>query len=217
MFIGLFGLPGAGKGTQAKMLADYFLIPHISTGDIFRQMEKGSSSLAKEIRQVMASGQLVSDDLVTKITLDRLAQQDCANGFILDGYPRTVAQAQELQKSTFALQMLLCLDVDRKEIVRRLSMRRLCPDCAAVFSIDASNIDINDPLCPIHKSRLIERPDDLPEAIATRLLIYEQNFIPVADFYRDHNLLFHIDGMGGVDSVFSRLKEIIKKTLYINR
>lgn len=216
MFIGLFGLPGAGKGTQAKMLGDHFLIPHVSTGDIFRQIEKGSSSLAKEIREIMASGQLVSDDLVTKITLDRLCQKDCENGFILDGYPRTITQAEELQKSDFALQMLLYLDVDRKEIIRRLSMRRLCPNCAAVFSIDAPNIDINDPLCPIHRSKLIERPDDLPEAIATRLLIYEQNFTPVADFYRAHNLLFRIDGMGDIDSIFSRLKELIKKTLYIN-
>jgi adenylate kinase len=214
VYIGLFGLPGAGKGTQAQKLASYFSVPQISTGDIFRQIEKEKSILAQEIHEILASGRLVSDELVTRITFDRLSQKDCQNGFILDGYPRTIAQAKELQGSKFALEMLLCLDVDRLEIIRRLSMRRVCPDCGSVFSIDFQK-EKDVPICPIHKAKLIERPDDSPDSIATRLSIYEKNFAPVADFFDSREILFHIDGMSNADTVFSRLKELIEKTLLI--
>lgn len=202
MFIGLFGLPGAGKGTQAVRLANHLAIPHISTGDMFRDMQRGDSELAREIKAILASGQLVSDELVTKLALERLGRNDCQSGFILDGFPRTKPQAEALQSSPYALKVLIFLDVDRDEIIKRLSERRVCPTCGLVFALSLLG---NSDVCPKDGALLTQRADDSREAITTRLAIFEKNLEPVMDFFAQRGLVHHVNGMGNAEDVFSRL------------
>lgn len=210
MRIGLFGLPGAGKGTQAVLLSERLSIPHISTGDMFRELEKGDSPVAREIKAILASGKLVPDDLVTKMTFDRLERPDCAGGYILDGFPRTLPQAVALQNCAYALDGLIAIDVDKDEIIKRLSSRRVCERCRSVFSQDALS---GASTCPHDGGRLVQRPDDLPEAISTRLLVFERNFQPVIGFYEEIGQLYRVDGNGSPEAVFSRLSEVIATTI----
>lgn len=205
MRVGLFGFPGSGKGTQAKHVSQRWLIPHISTGDIFRDLKKGHSDFAKKISNILDSGQLVADSLVTKITFDRLSQQDCKKGFVLDGFPRTLEQARALQDSKFALQAFFSLDVDRSEIIRRLSGRRVCGSCKAVYNIEF----LKEEVCPKDGAVLQQRPDDSIESIKTRLELFQINYEPLLKYYEEKNLLFLIDGSGPEDVVFSRLKSQI--------
>ncbi len=206
MRIGLFGLPGAGKGTQAAMLSQRFLIPHVSTGDMFRALQSGETALAQEIRTILASGQLVSDEMVTKLAFERLGKDDCHGGFILDGYPRTLEQAQVLQSSPFALNALVCVDVKREEIIKRLSGRRVCEACKSVFSIDSLG---GEEVCPKDGSVLMQRADDKVEAVTIRLEVFEKNYLPVIRFFDDLGLLHHVDGDGSVEEVFERLTSLV--------
>lgn len=209
MRIGLFGLPGAGKGTQAGRIAKHFSIPHIGTGDIFREMQKGESKIALELRAILSSGQLVPDEMVTRITFERLGNDDCRSGFLLDGYPRTLAQAQALDNSKFALQVLLSIDVEKSEIVRRLSERRVCKSCNSVYS--AGSFD--SPLCPKDGELLLQREDDKAEAVSTRLMVFEKNQMPVVSFFESKGILHHIDGNGSEDEVFARTLRVIEKSV----
>ena len=208
MRLGLFGLPGAGKGTQAQKIAQKWVIPHISTGDIFRELQKGNTTLAKEIRGILARGELVSDDMVTKIAFDRLANEDCKRGFVLDGFPRTLNQARALEASPFSLDVLLVIDVAKAEIVKRLSSRRVCGHCHSVYSGEDGQ-DLIGNLCPKDGHILIQRPDDMPEAVAIRLELFERNFSPIMDFYQSLGRLCRIDGQGPVDTVFERIRKVI--------
>lgn len=210
MRIGLFGLPGAGKGTQADRLSKQFSIPHVSTGDMFRQLQTGETALAKEIRAILSAGQLVSDDMVTKLTFERLERDDCRLGFLLDGYPRTFEQAQALQSSSFRLDALICIDVKREEIIRRLSGRRVCESCKSVFAIDHLPKG-EEQICPLDGSRLVQRADDKVEAITTRLEVFEKNYLPVIRFFDDLGLLHHVDGDGPADEVFERLNRLFSE------
>lgn len=209
MRIGLFGLPGAGKGTQAGRIAKHFSIPHIGTGDIFREMQKGESKLALELRSILSSGQLVPDDMVTRITFERLRNDDCRSGFLLDGYPRTLAQAQALDHSEFALEVLLSIDVEKSEIVRRLSERRVCKSCNSVYSAES----FDSQLCPKDGGLLIQREDDKAEAVSTRLMVFEKNQMPVVSFFESKGILHHIDGNGSEDEVFARTLKVIEKSV----
>lgn len=202
MFIGLFGLPGAGKGTQAVRLASHLGIPHISTGDMFRDMQQGDGPLAREIKAILASGQLVPDEMVTKLAFERLSQSDCHQGFILDGFPRTKPQAEALQSSPYALNLLISLDVDPEEIIKRLSERRVCSLCGSIFALSSLG---NSNVCPKDGARVTQRADDSKEAITTRLAIFEKNLQPVMDFFAQRGLVCHVNGMGEADIVFSRL------------
>jgi len=203
--LGLFGLPGAGKGTQAERIAKALLIPHISTGDMFREMQKGSSALAHRIRDTLAKGELVSDEMVTSIALERLGRPDCKNGFILDGYPRTLNQAKTLESSAFSLDTLLVIDVARSEILRRLSGRRVCEYCKSVFGEQ----DYQAEVCPNDGHPLRQRADDMPEAVSIRLELFERNFLPVLEFYEKLGRLRHVDGLGSTEVVFNRISRVI--------
>jgi adenylate kinase len=212
--VGLFGLPGAGKGTQAILVAKHFLVPHISTGDMFRELQNGNSRIANEIREILAAGRLVPDEKVTELTFERLREKDCQNGFILDGYPRTLQQAKVLQDSQFALNGLIYLDIDRNEVIRRISMRRVCSQCKSVFG--AKDLSGRDELrCPEDGGILIQRPDDRTEAVATRLEVYEKNLLPVIKFFESLDLLYRIDANGAVDEVFSRVTTLIKRKIFL--
>lgn len=206
MRLGLFGLPGAGKGTQAARMAAHWSIPHISTGDMFREIQKGDSPFAKEIRGILAQGALVPDEMVTKLAFDRLAEKDCEDGFILDGFPRTLSQAKALQGSRFALDALLSIDVERSEIIKRLSSRRVCEHCQSVFSGDTAKT-----ACPKDGHPLAQRADDRPEAVAKRLDIFKENFSPVMNFYQGEGRLHTVNGGGSPDVVFERIVALIEE------
>lgn len=208
MRIGLFGLPGAGKGTQASRIAKHYSIPHIGTGDIFRELQKGESKFALELKTILSSGQLVPDDLVTEITFDRLGKDDCSSGFLLDGFPRTLTQAEALDQSEFKLHVLLSIDVARAEIIKRLSERRVCRTCNSVFSASSVKNGAN---CPKDGDVLVQRADDKAEAIETRLLVFEKNQLPVVRFFESKGILHHVDGNGSEDEVFARALRVIEK------
>lgn len=201
--LGLFGPPGAGKGTQAKRLAEYLGCPHISTGEMFRALQTSSTELAQRVREIIGAGNLVPDDLVTRMTLERLSQPDAAKGFILDGFPRTLAQALALQSSEYALDALIEIRVPREEIIERLSGRRVCGSCGATFHI--KDLPAQGSECGICGGGLILRDDDRPEAVATRLDVFEVNFSPLIRFFGERKLLLFIDGCGAPDVVFKRL------------
>lgn len=208
MRIGLFGLPGAGKGTQAARLATTCAIPHVSTGDMFRDLQNGTSKLAQEISRILASGELVSDEMVTELAFERLKKDDCKRGFILDGYPRTLSQAEALQQSPYSLDGLICIDVDREEVIRRLSDRRVCTRCKSVYS--ASDLPQKEgAVCPKDGESLVQRADDTVDAVTNRLVVYERNFLPVVNFFQARNRLFRVNGNGTADEVFDRLKKLV--------
>jgi adenylate kinase len=201
--LGLFGPPGAGKGTQAERLAEYLTCPHVSTGDMFRALQGSSSELARQVQEIIGAGNLVPDKLVTSMTLERLAQEDVLNGFILDGFPRTLVQAQDLQNSEKALDALIEIRVPRGEIIQRLSGRRVCQNCQAIYHID--DLPAGSSTCRACGGPLILRDDDRPEAVARRLDIFESNFSPLIKFFKERNLLLSIDGCGDPNEVFRRL------------
>lgn len=206
--IGLFGFPGAGKGTQAKKLSEWLKIPHISTGDIFRSLKDSNSPLAIELKLCLDSGNLVSDELVNKITLERLNKSDCLNGFILDGYPRTVFQAKALMASSVSIDCFLNINISFKVIIDRLSGRRLCPVCNQIYHINDFKAG-REIVCINDKEKLIQRTDDKPEAISHRLEIFKANLLPIVDYFEGLGIIQNINGDGNPDEVFERIKNCI--------
>jgi adenylate kinase len=189
----LLGPPGSGKGTVAKSLSAHFAIPHVSTGDILRENVKAGTELGQEVKAVMDAGKLVSDQLVNRVVEDRLGRADCDQGVILDGYPRTIEQAQVLEgvlaKRTLDT-VILYLTVDYEVITRRLSARRSCPVCGAVYNL-ASKPPKSVGVCDIEGAALITRNDDKEEVIRKRLVAYDEQTQPLVDFYRSRVSRFH--------------------------
>lgn len=207
MKIIFIGPPGSGKGTQAKRLAGRFAIPHISTGDMLREAVADGTELGRQAAPIMASGGLVSDDLMIGIIKDRLAKSDAANGFILDGFPRTVVQAEKLDtivgnedEPLRVLQLLVPDDA----IVQRIVQRRTCAQCGAIYHLENS-APATDGVCDRDGAGLIARPDDTEEAVRKRLESFHRQTIPVAAYYKSRNLLREVDGIGPVDVVFERI------------
>jgi adenylate kinase len=182
----LFGPPGSGKGTQAVLLADALRLPRISTGDIFRQHVKDGTELGREVQAIMQAGQLVSDELVNRIVESRLEQPDCANGFILDGYPRTVPQAELLDRLLARLgksRVVVNLLVDYNVIVGRITARRSCPVCGASYNL-VSKPPQRDLVCDREGAGLVQRDDDKEEVMRKRFQAYDLQTLPVLDFFR---------------------------------
>ena len=175
----LLGPPGAGKGTQAVKIVEKYNVPHISTGDIFRKNLREETPLGVQIKNIMASGQLVPDEITIEIVKNRLAEADCANGYILDGFPRSLVQAQALD--TFQnIDIAVNLDVDEEAIVVRLSGRRFCPDCNGTFHVSTlGGVDV----CPMCGGKLIIRADDTEETVRERLNVYNKTTLPLVDYY----------------------------------
>lgn len=208
MEIILIGPPGGGKGTQAKLLAERLGIPHISTGDILREAVRNKTTLGLEAQPIMESGGLVPDDLMIGMIKERLAQSDAAKGFILDGFPRTVPQAEKLDtilagngSKEVAVVHLLVPDA---LIVRRIVARRSCGNCGAVYHLENSPPK-QDGVCDKCGSKLVARADDTEEAVIKRLEAFRKNTEPVIDFYRQQGHLKQIDGDASVDQVFERV------------
>ncbi len=203
----LVGPPGAGKGTQAEFIAEHFGIPKISTGDIFRANVSGGTELGRMAKKYMDAGDLVPDEVTNAMVRDRLAQPDAKNGFLLDGFPRNVAQAGELDamlaELDAPLSVVLDLDVDFEEVVKRLSGRRTCKKCGHVWHLEYDP-PAQPGICGKCGSELYQRDDDHPETVRHRLDVYAQQTAPLIDFYRDAGRLVAIDAHGAVEDVTER-------------
>ncbi len=207
------GPPGAGKGTQAKMVSSKYQIPHISTGDILREAVKEGSPLGVKAKSYMDKGELVPDEVVIGIIEERLKAPDCKNGFILDGFPRTIPQAEALDEVLanlgIGIDHVINIEVFEDELVRRLSGRRVCKNCGANFHI------IFDPpkkegVCDKCGGELYQRDDDKEETVRNRLKVYSNQTAPLIDFYRKKGLLRSIEGVGGIDLIFNKIEEVLK-------
>lgn len=207
MNIILLGAPGSGKGTMAQKLTGELKIPQISTGDIFRKNLKEETPLGLQIKDILNSGGLVPDEITIEIVKNRLAEPDCANGYILDGFPRSLVQARALD----GFQTIDCainLDVDKQTIVARLSGRRFCPDCSGTFHISALT---DATVCPVCGGKLIIRKDDSEETVLERLRVYETTTLPLIEYYREKGKLLTVDGTGGIDVVYRRILDVLHK------
>jgi len=206
------GAPGVGKGTQADKVADQYGIVKISTGDLLREAVRNQTPLGVEAKSYMDQGQLVPDSVVIGLVRDKLADPRHAKGFILDGFPRTVPQAEALGKVLdergIRLNRVVNFRVPRTEIVKRLSGRRSCPKCQATFHVDGAPSKKGD-RCDRCGEALIQRSDDKPEAIETRLRVYEEQTAPLINFYEKKNLLSHLDGAGAVEAVYRELTKML--------
>jgi adenylate kinase len=200
----LFGPPGVGKGTQAKLLAVRYSIPQISTGDMLREAVAAGTPLGKKAAEVMNAGQLVSDDIMIGIIRDVLASPRCAKGFILDGFPRTVPQAEALTgllaELGIAIDRVINMEIDQESVVRRLSSRLTCKGCGTIYNTLLDTLA--DPaVCPKCGGELIHRDDDQPETIRKRLSVYALSTAPVKEYYAGRKLLSNVDGTGSVEDV----------------
>lgn len=200
----LLGPPGAGKGTQAKMLTDCFGIPQISTGDILRAAVKEGTQLGQQAKAYMDDGKLVPDEVVIGIVTERLQEPDCSNGFILDGFPRTVAQADALQANLSVLgkelDRVISLQVDTEALVERLTGRRTCKTCGRGYHVKFDPPKVADG-CDVCNGELYQRDDDREDTIRKRLDVYERQTSPLIDYYRNAGLLIEVDGMQPIDEV----------------
>ena len=212
MKIIMLGAPGAGKGTQAKMIAEKYSLPHISTGDIFRANIKNGTELGMEAKSYMDKGQLVPDELTVKILLDRVAKDDCKNGYVLDGFPRTIPQAKVLEdalnKTGEKIDYAINVDVPDENIIKRMSGRRACVNCGATYHI------VNVPprkegICDKCGSELILRDDDKEETVKNRLTVYHDQTQPLIDFYSERSVLKNVDGTLDMMDVFKAITDIL--------
>lgn len=212
MKIIMLGAPGAGKGTQAKMIADKYQIPHISTGDIFRANIKNGTELGKEAKKYMDQGLLVPDELTVKILLDRVAQDDCKNGYVLDGFPRTIPQAEVLEEALTKLgdkiDYAINVEVPDENIVKRMGGRRACVNCGATYHIEHVPPK-KEGICDNCGSELILRDDDKPETVKNRLSVYHKQTQPLIDFYNGKGVLRTVDGTVDMKDVFNAIVAIL--------
>ncbi|WP_343208541.1 adenylate kinase [Anaerolentibacter hominis] len=212
MKIVMLGAPGAGKGTQAKMIVKKYSIPQISTGDIFRANIKNGTELGKKAKTYMDQGALVPDELVVDLVMDRLKQDDCANGFVLDGFPRTIPQAEALDaalaKSGDKLDYAVDVEVPDESIIHRMSGRRTCISCGGTFHIKYNPTN-KEGVCDICGGETVLRDDDKPETVKKRLEVYHAQTQPLIDYYKKQNILAEIDGTKDMDDVFSAITAIL--------
>ena len=208
----MLGAPGAGKGTQAKMIAEKYGIPHVSTGDIFRANIKNGTELGKKAKTYMDAGQLVPDSLTVDLLIDRISQEDCANGYVLDGFPRTIPQAQCLEDALNArgeaVDYAINVEVPDSNIVNRMGGRRACVTCGATYHL------VHIPpkaegICDKCGSELILRDDDKPETVLKRLGVYHEQTQPLIDFYGAKGVLKEVDGTQDMKAVFEAIVEIL--------
>lgn len=212
MKIIMLGAPGAGKGTQAKMIADKYQIPHISTGDIFRANIKNGTELGKKAKTYMDQGLLVPDELVVDLIMDRFKEADCANGYVLDGFPRTIPQAEALdaalskigEKVDFAINV----EVPDENIVKRMSGRRACVGCGATYHI-VYNPTKKENMCDRCSGELILRDDDKPETVQNRLKVYHEQTQPLIAYYEGKNVMKEVDGTKDMKEVFADIVAIL--------
>ncbi len=206
MKIVMLGAPGAGKGTQARMISEKFGIPHISTGDIFRANLKNGTELGKKAKSYMDQGILVPDELTCDLVVDRITKEDCADGYILDGFPRTIPQAEALtaalEKLGTAIDYAIDVDVPDESIVYRMGGRRACPSCGATYHV-RFNPPKEEDICDTCGAELILRDDDKPETVQKRLDVYHKQTQPLIAYYTEKGILHKVDGTQKMNEVFN--------------
>ena len=212
MKVVMLGAPGAGKGTQAKKIAAKYNIPHISTGDIFRANIKNGTELGKKAKTYMDQGLLVPDELVVDLVVDRVNQEDCADGYVLDGFPRTIPQAEALTKALASqgqkLDYAIDVDVPDENIVRRMSGRRACVGCGATYHLEYAPTK-KEGICDVCGGELILRDDDKPETVEKRLGVYHEQTLPLIDYYTNAGILKRVDGTVDIEEVFQAVVQIL--------
>jgi adenylate kinase len=213
MKIIMLGAPGAGKGTQAQMIADQYHIPHISTGDIFRANIKNNTELGTEAKKYMDQGKLVPDELTVRILLDRVAQADCADGYVLDGFPRTIPQAEvldhELDKMSDKIDYAVNVEVPDENIIKRMSGRRACLNCGATYHIEYIPPKVEG-VCDKCGQNLVQRADDKPETVKNRLSVYHEQTQPLIEYYSKKDILKTVDGTVDMKDVFAAITAFLK-------
>lgn len=208
----LMGAPGAGKGTQARLIQERHGLPQISTGDIFRALAKQETPLAREVREVQAAGKLISDDLVIRVVRERTEREDCRGGYILDGFPRTTGQAAMLEKLANEqghLIVAILVDVPFDQLEKRATGRRTCPVCGEIYNIHFKPPQ-NDNVCDQHPdAQLIHRADDTADKIKVRLAEYEKQTRPLLDYYQASNRLHRVDGTRDTEAIYAEIGKIV--------
>ena len=212
MKIIMLGAPGAGKGTQAKMIAEKYHLPHVSTGDIFRANLKQGTELGKKAKEYMDKGALVPDELTVEILLDRVAQDDCKDGYVLDGFPRTIPQAEvldrELEKLGDHVDLAIDVEVPDANIVKRMSGRRACLKCGATYHIEHIPPK-QEGICDVCGEKLVQRDDDKPETVQKRLDVYHEQTAPLIEYYSKAGILKSVDGTVDMKDVFAAIVQVI--------
>ena len=212
MKIIMLGAPGAGKGTQAKKIAEKYAVPHISTGDIFRANIKNGTELGQKAKTYMDQGLLVPDELTVALVIDRIQADDCKNGFVLDGFPRTIPQAEALDEALkglgAAMDYAIDVDVPDENIINRMSGRRACLDCGATYHIVTIPTKVEG-ICDACGSKVVLREDDKPETVQKRLEVYHAQTQPLIDYYQAKNILKSVDVTQPMEDVFAAIVEIL--------
>lgn len=212
MRIVMLGAPGAGKGTQAIKIAEKYSIPHISTGDIFRANIKNQTELGQKAKGYIDQGLLVPDELVVDLVVDRVKKEDCTNGYVLDGFPRTIPQAEaldkELLKTGESIDYAIDVEVPDENIVKRMGGRRACPACGATYHIEFAPTEVED-VCDHCKAGLILREDDKPETVQKRLNVYHEQTQPLIQYYSEKDVLVKIDGTKDIEDVFETIVAVL--------
>jgi adenylate kinase len=212
MKIIMLGAPGAGKGTQAKKIAEKYQIPHVSTGDIFRSNIKEGTQLGRKAKEYMDQGALVPDELTIGMLMDRIQQEDCKNGYVLDGFPRTIPQAESLQKAITEMEQqidfAINVDVSDENIINRMSGRRACISCGATYHIVYNPSKVPG-VCDVCGSELVLRDDDKPETVKKRLAVYHDQTRPLIDYYKEAGVLVNVDGTQDLNKVFLDITDIL--------
>ena len=207
------GPQGAGKGTQAKLLADRLGLPIVATGDILREIARSDTALGQHVKEVLASGELVGDDILAEVVKNRICKPDCSTGCILDGFPRTLPQARLLEKIAAeggSRIVVIKIDVPRELLLRRLTGRRICKRCNTIYHVEFKPPK-QDELCDLDGEALFTRPDDNVEAIQQRLQLYVEKTKPLLDYYGASNRLHRVDGTGTPENVFDRIAEVVAR------
>jgi len=214
MKIVMLGVPGAGKGTQAKKIAAKYEVPHISTGDIFRANIKEGTELGNKAKSYMDQGLLVPDELTLELVMDRFAKDDCKNGYVLDGFPRTIPQAEALYEALKAkgekMDYAINVDVPDEKIIDRMSGRRACVACGGTFHVVYNPTKVEG-ICDLCGGNLILRDDDKPETVQKRLNVYHDQTQPLIDYYKNEGILKEVDGTQDVEVVFEDIVKILEK------
>jgi adenylate kinase len=205
----IFGPPSAGKGTQAQKLSKKYGIPQVATGDLLRKAVADKTPLGLKVKSVLDQGKLGPDDLIVQLIKERVAKRDCKNGYLLDGFPRTMGQAKELEKMT-DIDLVLNIVVDFELLVERAVGRRTCPKCSAVYHIKF-NPPMNEGVCEKCGSNLTQRDDDKEETVRNRLKVYMEQTAPLIDYYKKKGKLVDIDGSGGIEAVSTQMVKAISQ------
>ncbi|MCX6657614.1 MAG: adenylate kinase [Euryarchaeota archaeon] len=203
----IFGPPSAGKGTQAQKLSKQYGIPQVATGDLLRKAVADKTPLGLRIKSYLDQGKLGPDEVIVQLIKERVAKPDCKNGFLLDGFPRTMGQAKELERMT-DIDLVLSIVVDFEALVERAVGRRTCPKCSAVYHVKF-NPPMNEGVCEKCGSELIQRDDDKEDTVRNRLRVYQEQTAPLIEYYRKKGKLVDIDGSGGIDAVYSQMVKAI--------